>query len=74
MAKFFLQKFVIFNTITDSFLKEKWGTLERGRRYVCRKLLNLDCLDSSRFGIYQVAYSLRIIWEKFLLPIFCKMF
>ena len=28
-AIFFLQKFVIFNMITDSFLGEKWGTLER---------------------------------------------
>ena len=31
MAIFFLQKFVIFNMITDSFLIEKWGTLERQR-------------------------------------------
>ena len=28
------------------FLVEKWGTLERARRYTCRNLLNLDCLDS----------------------------
>ena len=33
-AIFFLQKFVIFNMITDSFLGEKWGTLERTRGYV----------------------------------------
>ena len=55
MAKFFLQKFVIFNMITDSFLVEKWGTLERARRYVWKNLLNLDCQDSVRFNIYQVA-------------------
>ena len=27
MAIFFLQKFVIFNMITDSFLAEKWGNI-----------------------------------------------
>ena len=57
MVKFFLQKFVIFNTITDSFLVEKWWTLERARRYVCKNLLNLYCLGSIRFGIFQVAYN-----------------
>ena len=55
MAKFFLQEFVIFNLIIDSFLVEKWGTLERATRYVYKNLLNLDCQDSIRFGIYQVA-------------------
>ena len=48
MAKFFLQKFVISNMITDSFLAEKWGTLYRARRYVCKNLLNLDCQDIRR--------------------------
>ena len=57
MVRFSLQMFVIFNTITDSFLVEKWGTLERARRYVCKNLLNLDCLDSIRFDIFQVAYN-----------------
>ena len=74
MAKLFLQKFVIFNMITNPFLVEKWGTLERARRYVCKNLLNLDCQDSIRFNIYQVANKGRIIWEEFLLPIFCKTF
>ena len=74
MAKLFLQKFVIFNMITTPFLVEKWGTLERARRYVCKNLLNLDCQDSIRFNIYQVANKGRIIWEEFLLPIFCKTF
>ena len=56
MAKFFLQKFVIFNMIADSFLAEKWGTLERARRYVSKNLkLNLDCQESIRFAIYQVS-------------------
>ena len=49
--------FVIFNMITDSFLVEKWGTLERARRYVCKNLLNLDCENSIRFGTYQVAFK-----------------
>ena len=55
MAKFFLQKFVIFNMITDSFLVEKWGTLDGARK--CENVLHLDCQGSIRFGIYQVAYK-----------------
>ena len=55
MARFFLQKFVIFNMITDSFLIEKWGALERARRNVWINSSNLDCQDSIRFNIYQVA-------------------
>ena len=43
MAKFFIQKFVIFNMITDTFSAEKWGTLERARRYIFKNFLNLDC-------------------------------
>ena len=39
----------------DSFLVKKWGKLERARRYVYKNLLNLDCQDSIRFGIFQVA-------------------
>ena len=57
MAEFFLQKFVIFNVITDSFLVEEWGTLEDARKYVCNNVLNLDCQESIRFGIFQVAYK-----------------
>ena len=57
MAKFFLQKVVIFNMITDSFLVEKWGRLDRASRYVYKNLLNLDCQDSIRFDIYQVAHK-----------------
>ena len=52
MTKFFLQK---FNMITDSFLVEKWEMLERARRYLWKNLLHLDCQDSIRFNIYQVA-------------------
>ena len=57
MAKFFLQKFVIFNMITDSVLVETRGTLERARRYICKNLLNFDCQDSILFGIFQVTYK-----------------
>ena len=39
----------------DSFLVKKWGKLERARRYVYKNLLSLDCQDSIRFGIFQVA-------------------
>ena len=55
MSKFFLQMSFIFNLITDSFLVEKWRILERARRYVWKSVLNLDCQDSIRFNIYQVA-------------------
>ena len=54
MAKFFLQKFVIFNMITDSSSGKKWGTLEVVRRQDCKNLLNLGCQDSIRFGIFQI--------------------
>ena len=37
-----------------TILVEKQGTLERARRYVCKNLLNLDCLDSIRFDIFQL--------------------
>ena len=57
MAKFFLRKFSIFIMITDSFLAEKWGTLERARSYVCKNLLNLDCQVSILFGIFQGTYK-----------------
>ena len=57
MVRFFPQMFVIFNIITDSFLVEKRGTLERARKHVCKNLLYFHCQDSIRFGIYQVAYK-----------------
>ena len=57
MANFVLQKFVIFNMITDSFLVEKWGTLERAKRNVCKSLLDLDCQGSIRLGMFYVAYK-----------------
>ena len=72
MVKIFKEMFVIFNMITNSFLVEKRGTLERAIKYVCKNLLYFDCQDSIRFGIYQVAYKWRIIWEEFLFLICCK--
>ena len=50
--KFFLQKFFIFNMITDSYLVEKRELLEVSRKV---NLLNLVCQDSIFFGIFQVA-------------------
>ena len=44
MAKFSLQKFVIFSMITDFFLVKKWGTLQVARRlktYVVKKVFLL---------------------------------
>ena len=46
-----------FQHFTDFFLVEKWGTLERARKYVFKNLLNLDCQGSIRFDIFQVAYK-----------------
>ena len=54
MVKLIHQKFVIFNMIIDSFLVEKWETLEVARRYDWIHLLHLGCQDSIRFGIFQV--------------------
>ena len=74
IGQIFLQKFVILNVITDSFLAEKWGTLERARRYIYKNLLNLDCHDSIRFGVYQVAFKSIIIWGEFSFPFSAKCF
>ena len=43
--------------ITDSFLVEKWGTLERATRNICKNVINLDCQGSIGFEIYQVAHK-----------------
>ena len=51
MAIFFLQNFVIFNMIANSFLVEKWRTSEYARRYVCR---HLDCQDSICFTFFKL--------------------
>ena len=34
---------------------DKWETLERASRYICKNLLNLDCQDTIHFGPFQVA-------------------
>ena len=73
MALFFLQKFVIFNMIPDSFLVEKWGTLERERRYLCKYLLNLDFQDSICFAFFKLLKNEESFGE-FFFPIFCKLF
>ena len=52
MAKFFIQKFVIFNMTTAFFLVEKWGTC---KEIHMQKLLNLNFQDRVCFGIYEVA-------------------
>ena len=75
MVKFFLQKFIIFNAITDSFIVEKRGTLESARRHVCKNLLNLHCLGSIRFGIFQVAYNWgKSFGKRFYFPFSAKHF
>ena len=52
MAKFFFQKFVIFNVKTDSILVEKWGILEVA--WTCDwNNLNYK-ITEIRFGIFQV--------------------
>ena len=57
MVQFPIQKFVIFNVITNSILVEKLGKLERAKNYVYKNLSNVDSQDSICFGIYQVAYE-----------------
>ena len=57
MAKFFLQMFFIFNTITDSFLVEERGTLERARKYFCKNLGN----TSTNISIVRIVFVLAFI-------------
>ena len=66
MAKFFLQMFVIFNMITDSFLVEKCVTLERTRTYVCKNLLNLDYQNSICFGIIELLINEELLRKSFI--------
>ena len=56
-SSFFVLVRRFINMITDSSLVQKWPTLDRARRHVSKNLLNLDCQDSIRFGIFQVAYK-----------------
>ena len=69
MAVFFLH----FQYITDSFLVEKWETLERARRYVWKSLSNLDCLDGICFAFFKLFKNGELFGESFSFPIFCKM-
>ena len=55
MAKFFVQKIVIFNMITDDILAEKMGSFECAKRHVWKNLLNLDCQVVIPFDIFRVA-------------------
>ena len=52
--------FIFLETIADSYLVEKWKTLEHVKRYVWKNLLNLDCQESISFGIFQVAWKRRV--------------
>ena len=66
MPKFFLKKFVILKMITDSFLIEKWETLEIARRYDCKKsLLYLSTFSHPLFCAQQ---SLQFKSKVFSLP------
>ena len=69
---FSFKYFVIFNMITDPFLVKKLGTLERAKRYVWKRLLDLDCQGSISFVIFQgtifIFYFFRggiCIWRPF---------
>ena len=74
MAIFFLQKFVTFNMITDSLLVEKWGTLERARRYVCKNLLNVDCQDSICSAFFKLFKNEESFGKSFSFPFSAKCF
>ena len=70
-AKLLTQKSVIFKMITDFFLVEKWGTC---KEILQQKLINLDCQDSTCFGIFQVALKWRTIGKSFSFPFSAKYF
>ena len=74
MAKFFLQMFFIFNTITDSFLAEKPWILERAGKYFCKILGNTSTNISIVRIVFVFAFIKGIIWEQFLFLISCKIF
>ena len=64
MANISFQKFVISDMITNSFLIQKWGALEIARRYDWEYLVNLGCLDSIRFGIFQFFFGFSLFSAK----------
>ena len=66
MARFLLQKFVMLNMILASFLVEKWGTLERARRYVYKNL-NLDYHVSVHFDIFKLLKNEESFGKSFFL-------
>ena len=70
----FPRKYFIFNSITDSFLVEKWGTLERARRYVCKNVLNLNCQDSICFAFLKLFKNAESFEESFSFPFSTKCF
>ena len=60
--------------VTDLFLVEKWGTLERAKRYVYKNLLNLNCQDSICFGIFKLLKNKESFGKSFSFPFSAKYF
>ena len=56
------------------FFSREMGIIRMRKELRLQRLVYLVCQDSTRLGIYQVAYKWRIIWEEFLFPIFLKIF
>ena len=54
--------------ITDSSLVEKWETVERAMRYVCKNLLNLDCQDSICFAFFKFFKNEESFGKSFSFP------
>ena len=60
MPKFFLKTFVHFQYDHRFLFSKEMRNIRMckdAKRYVCKNLLNLDCQERIRFGIYQVAYK-----------------
>ena len=73
-GQIFSSKVCHFQYITDSFLVEKWGTLERARRYIWKNLVDLDCQDSIRFGIFKLLIIEKSQGKSFSFPFSAKCF
>ena len=55
------------------FSRER-GTLKRARRYVCKNLLNMDCQNSIRFGIFKLLINEESFGKSFSFPFSAKYF
>ena len=69
MTKLFLQTFVIFNMITEYFLKEKWGTC---KEVLLQKLIKSRLPRQYSFWHFSSCLKMKNYLENVFLPIFFK--